>query len=388
MPLPWKVVSLPLLRQSLCHRVVHAGLSVVDAAREAGVSRKTLYKYLKRYKANPLDSLADLSRRPHRSRRRVDDALEERVIQLRDQYGWGARKLHAVLRGQHPREPLCSARTITAILNRHQRIAGPTPVPGVDRSAVVRFEHDRPNALWQVDHKGPVEIARRKHHLWTMLDDHSRFCLGLEPMSYKSLAFTWPALWECFAEHGLPEAILADGAFADRGAGLSLWDVRLIRLGIRPIHGRPYHPQTQGKVERLHGTIARELLDDEFHRTRRDSMRHFLADRDRWRNIYNLMRPHEALDDQPPITRYVPSTRRRPDAIPEMHYASGAMTRRASQVGDITYHRTRIAVGRGLARELVELIERERDLEVRFGPHLVRVIPIESLAGRRLNERI
>lgn len=356
---------------------------MAQAAREAGVSRKTIYKFLTRFKADPLASLADHSRRPKRFHGRVSDAFEERVLGLRDAYGWGARKLHVILHGQHCPD-LCSIRTITAILRRHKRIQPSTP-PKVDESLLTRFEYDQPNALWQVDHKGPIEIARRRLYCWTMIDDHSRYCLGFEPMRHKSLAFTWPVMWETFGDYGLPAAILSDGAFADRGVGLSLWDVRMIRLGIKPIHGRPYHPQTQGKVERLHGTLNRELLNA---RLRSDSLAHFIADKDRWRNTYNLMRPHEALGDQPPISRYVESIRKRPDAIPEMAYESGAMLRRVSQVGDIRYHRARVVMGRGLTRETVKLVERERELEVYFGTTLVRAIAYELLTGRRLNEPV
>jgi transposase InsO family protein len=381
--LPWKEQTVELQRQSLCHRIVYQKLPVSQAAREAGVSRKTLYKFLARFKADPLSSLADQSRRPKRSSGRVPEAMEQRVLQLRDEYGWGARKLHAILRGQRCDE-LCSIRTITAILRRHGRIDA-SSASRVEASATSRFQYDFPNDLWQADHKGPIEIARRKHHCWTMMDDHSRYCLCFEPMLQKSMAFTWPMVWEAFGDFGLPRAILTDGAFADRGVGLSQWDVWLIRLGIRSIHGRPYHPQTQGKVERLHGTIGSDFLNA---RVPGDSMTNFIAGRDRWRNIYNMMRPHEALDDQPPMTRYVASPRKRPDAIPEMTYEPGAMLRRVSQVGDIRYHRARIVVGVGLSREPVKLVECEHDLEVYFGPRLVRVIAYDQLTGRRLNERV
>lgn len=378
--MPWKVESVSLQRQAVCYRIVHEGLSITRAALEAGVSRKTLYKFLARYKADPAGSLGDQSRRPRRCPDRVGDELERRVLALRDEYRWGARKLHAILARQDC-PGLCSIRTITAILKRHDRI-GLTHKPRVDESIVQRFERSAPNDLWQMDHKGPIEITRIKHHPFTVVDDHSRFCLCFVPLREKSLAFAWPLLWECFGEYGLPEAILCDGAFADRGTGVSVFDQRLLRLGIKPIHGRPYHPQTQGKVERLHGTIGHEL---DF-AARSDSLTHYLADRDRWQSTYNLVRPHEALGDVPPIARYAPARRGRPDEIPPMGYEPGAMLRRVSQVGDVRYHRARVAVGRGLAGEQVKLVETPMHLEVFFGPRVVRVIALESLAGRRLHE--
>lgn len=379
--MPWKVESVSLQRQSLCYRILHQGLSVASAAREAGVSRKTLYKFLSRYKADPALPLRDHSRRPLRSPGRVSDELERRVLELRDQYRWGARKLHALLR-RADCPGLCSVRTLTAILRRHDRIGG-RHKPEVDESICQSFERPVPNDLWQLDHKGPIEIERVKHHPLTVVDDHSRFCLCFEPLKEKSLAFAWPLLWDCFGEYGLPEAILSDGAFADRGTGISLFDQRLLRLGIRPIHGRPYHPQTQGKVERLHGTLVWELMAAG---ARTDSMAHFLIDRDRWQSTYNLLRPHEALGDSPPITRYTPSRRRRPQEIPPMGYEPETLLRRVSQVGDVRYHRARVAVGRGLARQQVKLVETQTHLEVYFGPQVVRVIALDQLAGRRLNQ--
>jgi transposase InsO family protein len=379
--LPWKVLSVELLRQSLCHRILHEGLSVAQAAREAGVSRKTLYKFLARKRADPNDLLQDRPRRPGASPLRSEAALEEAVLTLRDRYRFGSRKIHTLLANQGM-TPLCSIRTITAILNRHGRIDRP-PLSKVDESLQCSFQRPAPNDLWQVDHKGPVEIARVKHHPWTILDDHSRFCLCFEPLKEKSLAFTWPVLWECFGRYGLPEAILSDGAFADRGTGISQFDQRLIRLGIQSIHGRPYHPQTQGKVERLHGTIDWELLG---FNARTESMQGFLEDRDRWQEIYNYLRPHEALNDQPPISRYRPSRRSRPDSIPPMTYASDNLLRRVSQVGDVCYHRKRIAVGRALARQQVRLIEQSQTLEIYFGPTLLRAIELAALSDKRHNQ--
>jgi len=379
--LPWKVSTVELQRELFCYRIVHQGLSVAQAAWEAQVSRKTIYKFLARYRTDPLASLTDYSRRPHSSPVRVSDALEQAVVALRDAHRYGSRKIHLLLK-QKRRQDLCSIRTITAILHRHDRISS-KPAAAIDESLHSSFERPGPNDLWQVDHKGPLEIARVKHHPWTVIDDHSRYCLCFEPLTEKSLAFAWPVMWECFGEYGLPEAILSDGAFADRGTGISQWDQRLIRLGIRPIHGRPYHPQTQGKVERLHRTIQWELLD---FGARTDSLTNFLADRDRWQKNYNCLRPHEAINDAVPISRYRQSKRPRPKQIPEMTYADDALLRQVSQVGDISYHRKRIAVGRALSRQQVRLVELNKTLEIYFGPALLRSIELALLVNKSHNQ--
>src|SRR5262249_59314104 len=116
---------------------------------------------------------------------------------------------------------------------------------------------------------------------------------------------TWSLLWELFGEFGLPEAILCDNFFAahNSGVGLSAFDAKLLRLDIRPVHGRPYHPQTQGKVERFHGTLRRELWPT----IRRDSLTHFERDLRRWRGRDNTPPPHEAPGDEPPARRCWPT---------------------------------------------------------------------------------
>ena len=380
--MPWKVWSVQLQRHVLCEQIVGQGRSVSSVCREMGVSRKTAYKWLKVYRADPGILLADRSRRPHGSPARTEAAIEQQVLALRDRYRWGARKIWHVLRQRGVATP--SPRTLTAVLRRHGRIERASAAPSDE--ATQRFERSEPNALWQMDHKGPIEIARQRHHPLTVLDDHSRFCLCFEPLSDVTLGGAWPVLWELFAEYGLPEALLCDGAFASRhdgGGGVSELDQRLIRLGIRPIHGRAYHPQTQGKVERLHGTVQRELLGFS---ARRDNMDHFCQDRDRWQWIYNLLRPHESLGDRPPISRYRRSTRPRPVALPEIEYPAGAVLRRVSQVGDIHYRGVRIGLSRSLQRQFVRIEDRDDEVAVYYAWKLLRVIGHAQLIGRGHNQ--
>jgi transposase InsO family protein len=380
--MPWKVCSLELQRQALCYQIVHQCRSVSGVCREFGVSRKTAYKWLKLYRGDPEVSLADRSRRPRSSPARTDASLEQQVLALRDRHRWGARKIWRVLQQRGVATP--SPRTVTAVLARHGRIE--RAVAAAEDAATIRFERSQPNALWQMDHKGPIEIERRRHHPLTVLDDHSRFCLCFEPLTDLTLVSAWRVLWDLFEEYGLPEALLCDGAFAARheaGGGVSELDQRLIRLGIRPIHGRAYHPQTQGKVERLHGTVDYELLD--FY-ARRDDHDSFRQDRDRWLQTYNLVRPHESLGDRPPISRYRRSPRVRPATLPEIEYPAGAVLRRVSQVGDIHYRRVRIALSRSLCRQLVRVEEREKEFAVYYAWKLLRVIRHEQLIGRGHNQ--
>lgn len=371
--MPWSTTTVSELRAAFVHAVRTAGRPVAAAAREFGISRKTAYKWLARF--DDRQPLADRSRTPRRSPARTGDELEAAVLGVRDRFGWGPRKIVAYLRN-HGR-PSPPARTAAAILRRHGRTA-PTPAP---RPAELRFERAGPNQLWQVDFKGHVEVERRKVYPLTVLDDHSRYLLALGCGTDFTMARAWDVLWGVFAECGLPDAILCDNAFGSPGPGVSWFEVRLMRLGIRAAHGRPYHPQTQGKVERLHGTLEREV----FPRLPRGDRAAFEAGLDRWRReVYNLARPHEALGDLPPVCRWRPSPRARPDALPPVEYPPGSVLRRVASVGEIRWRNAKVLAGGGLVGEWVRVEEGDDSVSVWYGPHRIRQIPLDQFPGRGL----
>jgi transposase InsO family protein len=379
----WKELAVSEQRFALVHRIKLLKRPLAEVAREFGVSRKTAYKWLARYEPGAeASTLSDRSRRPHRSPLRTEAAIEQEVLALRQQYRWGPRKIHRVLCDRKLSMP--SQRTVASILSRRGCIGA---VEKTEAFSPQMFERATPNELWQIDHKGPVEVARQKVMPLTILDDHSRYCLRFEPLTDVTMASVWNVLWDLCGEVGMPSAILCDNAFGGTclSLGLSWFDARLVRLGINPIHGRPYHPQTQGKVERLHGTVMRELIDFD---ARRGCLDHFAADCQRWRMTYNTLRPHEALGDLPPVVRWKPSERVRPATLPPVNYPADAVIRHVSHAGNFRYHNARILVGRGLSRQLVRIEERDHDIAVYYAWKQVRVIPHALLGGPRSDKMI
>lgn len=370
--MPWSTNTVSELRTAFVHAVRTAGSSVTQAAKDFNISRTTAYKWLARF--DQQQPMHDRSRAPHHSPGRTDQQLEAAVLAVRDQFGWGPRKIVAYLRNN--RCPAPPVRTAAAILRRHHRIA---PVPASTPAEVQRFERPQPNQLWQLDFKGFVEINRQRIYPLTILDDHSRFLLALSCCIDQTYASAWDVLWDAFGEYGLPEQILCDNAFGTHGReapGLSWFEARLIRLGIRPIHGRAYHPQTQGKIERLHGTLEAEV----FPRLAHDDLLVFQAGLDQWRRcVYNPIRPHEALGDVAPVSRWRPSARRRPDALPVIEYPPGAVLRRVSSSADIRWRCARVLVGHGLVGEYVRVEESDGTVELWYGTHRLRQVPIDRL---------
>jgi transposase InsO family protein len=208
-------------------------------------------------------------------------------------------------------EGVPAASTIGAILQRCGRIA---PEESEKHRAYKSFEADEPNELWQIDFKGhfPLRLGGRCYPL-TVLDDHSRFLLGLRACADQRSQSVEAALTMILRCYGLPKKMIFDNG-SPWGSGalrpytaLGVW---LLRLGIKVSHSRPYHPQTLGKDERLHRTLKAEVLREEL-ADQASAQRAFDAFRER----YNHYRPHESLGQKPPVTRYRPSEREYPERM-------------------------------------------------------------------------
>lgn len=311
-----------------------------------GISRKTGYKWLERFAAAGVDGLADRSRRPKNSPKRSDEEVEGTIIAYYLAYpNWGGYKLKALLPDSFPD---IHPTTINAILARNGCELAPSRKAG--KLATGRFEHEAPNLLWQMDFKGHFALtdakAKRCHPL-TVLDDHSRFNIALTACSTESGAQVRAALTAAFRKYGLPERITCDNGPPWGTAGnntISALGAWMVRLGIRLGHSTPYHPQTQGKDERFHRTLKLELLQ----RYGFNSIEHCQAGFDRWRDEYNLIRPHHALGQQPPVSRYQPSGRKFPESLPTIEYDPEDQVRTVRSTGRIKYDGAEHFVGEGL----------------------------------------
>jgi transposase InsO family protein len=330
----WKEVSTVSLRSEFVSLAQQPGANVAQLARYFDISRKTAYKWLDRAAAGGTDPLADRSRRPQTSPRRTPDALEQFVLQLRQQHpAWGGRKLRARLVALgHVSVPAAS--TITAILRRHGHLEGPRAGQARDWQ---RFEHPAPNDLWQMDFKGHFGLTGGgRCHPLTVLDDHSRYALGLVACADEQTETVRAALTALFRRHGLPRQMLMDNGapWGDDGhhpwTPLTVW---LLRLGVAVSHGRPYHPQTQGKDERFHRTLHAELLSRRTFRDLVDCQGRF----DPWRQVYNHERPHEALGLAVPASRYRVSPRPFPSTLPPIEYDAADQVRQVQEGGRFSY---------------------------------------------------
>lgn len=323
--MPWREVSTVDQRREFVALALVDGVNRRELCRRFGISAQTGYKWLTRAGEEGAD-LNDRPRRPQNSPLRCAQTIEASVLLVRDGHpAWGARKIERCLVRDGIKPPAVS--TIHAILKRHGRVAPPAGKPGQPWQ---RFEKEAPNLMWQMDFKGRMSLLRGGDcHPLTVIDDHSRYALCLAACANEQTDTVQNAMTRTFERYGLPQTILADngspwGDGPYRGwTRLGVW---LLKLGIGLYHGRPYHPQTHGKNERFNRTLKAEVF----------ALRHFpdLSEAQRaldaWRTVYNLERPHEALGQDVPASRYRPSPRPMPKKLPVVAYDEGQIVRTVS----------------------------------------------------------
>ena len=375
--MPWEECTEVSRRQEFVALAAAGQSSMSELCRRFGVSRKTGYKWLDRFATEGESGLQNRSRRPQSSPTRTEAEIESLVVELRRKHpAWGGRKLRKRLQDLG-HEQLPAASTITNILHRHNLI---DPEESKKHTAFQRFEHPEPNDLWQMDFKGHFAMSNQSRcHPLTVLDDHSRFNVGLRACGNERGKTVKLELIEIFRRFGLPRRILMDngapwGNSADHPyTPLSTW---LIRLGMGVTHGRPVHPQTQGKDERFHRTLKLEVLRGREFRDLQDCQSHF----DPWRDVYNLERPHEALEMATPASRYRVSLRSYPETLPEIEYSPGDQVRKVQTTGKIDFQGKVYFVSKAFRGEPIGLRATSEDgiWEVYYCHH-----PIGTLDERR-----
>jgi len=331
--MPFSDRSLQSEREEFCRLASDVGSNIRELCRRFGISPTIGYKWLGIYAEVGAAGLVDRSRRPLSSPSRTTAELEAKVLEVRAAHrAWGGRKIRRVLENEGITS-VPAASTITAILRRHGALDGPGTG---ERRDFMRFEHAAPNDLWQMDFKGWVRLEAGRCHPLTVLDDHSRYALELEACTDETAETVKARLTMVFRRYGLPWRMLADNGppWGTAGQGqytqLGVW---LMDLGIGLVHGRPYHPQTQGKEERFHRTLKAEVLEAHELKTIEEAQATF----DAWRSVYNTKRPHEALGLDTPASRYTASSRSMPEAIAPPEYGPQTHVRKVDHNGRFSF---------------------------------------------------
>lgn len=350
--MPWKETTTMSNRASFIKQAKAEGANISALCRTYGISRKTAYKWLQREREGGVKGLADQSRRPKHSPRQTEAELEAQVLAVREDHPvWGGRKIRKILQNQEVSD-VPAASTITAILQRNNQI---DRVASLQHKAMQRFERAQPNELWQMDFKGYFALLAGGYcHPLTVIDDHSRFLVGLKACPNETFLTVQGQLTAIFRQFGLPEQMLMDNGspwgddWVTHHTILTAW---LFRLDIGVSHGRPYHPQTQGKDERLNRTLKDELISRHAMTDLNESQTLF----DQWWHTYNYDRPHDALLLDTPADHYQPSPRPFPDPLPPITYEPNDILRKVDLAGKIYFRNRSFRVGKAFRYQPVAL---------------------------------
>ena len=332
--------------------------TMTDLCAGFGISRTWGYELVKRYRASGVAGLAPRSRAPLRHGRAMAREVAAAVLDLRcERPRWGPKKLRAVLERRHPDQAWPSASAIGDLLRREglsqPRRRRRRPLPLSRPFAPVRA----PNDLWCIDFKGWFRTGDgRRCDPLTLSDADSRFLLLCRHVS-PDTAGVAPLVDAALKDYGLPLAIRSDNGppFAGRGAGgLTRLAVKWIKLGIRLERTDPASPQQNGRHERMHATLKAETADPPAE-TLAAQQRRF----QRFRRDFNTERPHEALGQQTPDSRYQASPRPYPRRIEDPVYDAEHAVRRVRSNGEIKWRGERLFLAEALVGEPVGIAETE-----------------------------
>lgn len=350
-----------------------------------GVSRKTFYKYLKRFAAEGVEGFYPRSRRPLTSPRRVSAVVEDAIVRVRkelDDDGWdaGAEQI-AFWVGDHPDrwpagEPVPGRATLNRVLDRRgQVLRVPQRRP---RSARRRFEADQPNHMWQMDGFDYTLAAGGVVCILQIIDDCSRFDLALRAARSENAVEVWAAVVWASHRYGLPARFLSDNGAAFSGARrgwVAPLEENLRTLGVAPCTSSVAHPQTCGKDERAHATVLKWLRK----RPPAESLEQLQALLDRYRERYNHRRRKTHLGGLTPAERFELGPQDGPGAGPRP-WPVTIRTATVSSSGCIGVDRHLLGVGRAHAATTVTYIRQHHQIAVFASNQLIAEF---TLNGRR-----
>jgi putative transposase len=350
--MPWQEVTPVEQRLDFVRDYETELFAMTELAAQYGISRKTGYKWVARYAAEGAAGLQDHSRRPQTSPQATDPRLVAALIAVRTRHPrWGAKKLLAIAARREPAAAWPSRSTVCDLLATRGLVIPRRRAQRTDHAPVVPLTAiTAANQVWTTDFKGEFRTRDGRYcHPLTLRDGFSRFVLRCDALLDRGYVESRRRFERAFHTYGLPERIRSDngGPFASPGLGrlsrLSIW---WMRLGIVPERIAPGHPEQNGSHEQFHSVLKAE--------TTRPPSSNAAAQQRRFARFcleYNEVRPHEALRDQPPATKYEHSPRTMPRRLPPLAYASHLEIRRVSSNGCVSWRNGALFIASALDGE-------------------------------------
>ena len=354
------------------------------------IARETGYVWVRRYRQAGVPGLVERSRAAHRHSNQMPEELERMVLELRQAHmTWGPRKLKHVLEKNEPGRVWPATSSIGALLKREGLV-----VARKKRSRTAPYTQPLAHAtgahrVWCADFKGWFRTAEGERiDALTISDAHSRYLLRSQAVEKTDTARVQAIFEAAFREYGMPQAMRTDNGapFASRAvAGLSRLAVWWIKLGIVPERIAAGHPEQNGRHERMHRTLKQEAAQPPAANRRKQQQA-----LDRFRQEYNQVRPHEALQMNTPATVYEPSERKFPAYVSAPEYPEGLPVRSVRRRGHFRWKKHDVFLSEVLWGEQVGLLPvDDRWFTIYFAPYPIarfdsqelRVTPLLSTKG-------
>ncbi len=367
--MPWQESSVMDERVSFISAWRGEEETLAELCRRHGISRKTGYKWIKRYQSLSWDGLKDGSHIAHRHPHAVADEIARQVLMVRERHPtWGPKKIQAWLRAHHPLATWPAQSTIAVLLDRaglvkHRRrrcrtigqACGLAPIGGA-------------NDVWGIDFKGWFRTGDgRRCDPLSLSDLASRYVLRLQALPSIEGESVWFWLDAAFREFGLPNRVRSDNGSpfgSSAPGGLSRLSVRLIKAGVAPEHIAPGKPQQNGRHERMHRTLKAETAAPPAANLRQQQRRF-----DAFCRLFNQERPHEALGQTPPAMHYAASPRSYTGRLREPDYPDAWQVRRVRHNGEIKWRGEQFFLSEALTGEPIALQPLDDDSWLlHFGP--------------------
>jgi transposase InsO family protein len=346
------------------------GRPVRELAAAHGVHRSWIYKLLARYREGGYEALEPRSRRPKSCKHATSGEIVQTVVALRERlaaegHDAGAHTIAHHLAQESGNERVPSVSTIWRILRRQGLVASqPQKRP---RSSLIRFQADLPNEMWQADITHWCLADGTDTEILNVIDDHSRLFLASQAFSTVKAPDVVDVFHKTASLHGLPASLLTDNGAVFTGfyrKGKVLLETELERLGIEFKNSRPYHPQTCGKIERLHQTLKRYLARQPAVST----LAELQAQLDTFAHYYNTRRPHRALHGATPLQAYSARIKAKPvgQASASTHFR--VRHDKVDKTGKVTLRYEsrlyKIGLGRAHKGRHIKLLVADRDIRV------------------------
>lgn len=348
--MPWEGKSIMELREEFLQKALKAEKPFRHLCREYGISEKTGYKWKKRFMEKGFSGLVDMSRRPKRSPKQLDEDTVIKIIQIRMAHPyWGPKKIMVLLQKELKEVP--SESSIKRILDKAKltkkvkvKKINPETIGNVFRKMI---QAEEPNDVWCMDFKGYWYSDNEKIIPFTVRDLYSRKIMEIRAVPTTSTEIIRPILAGLFRKYGLPKVIRSDNgepfASSSNQLGLTKLSAWLISIGIRPDRTKPGTPGQNGSLERMHADMAREL-----EKKISGGIISCQAAFDMWREEYNSIRPNEAISMKVPDDLYLPSPRKYDRDPDEIIYPSSFDIRHITRKGKLKFKGHEIFVSNAL----------------------------------------